>query len=303
MNPKGYIARVLIIAALFLLGDIAIFHVLKAGLDRYYGLNKPAKILCVGHSHTVLGIDADRLEKEIGMPVAKYATAGANTLDRFWMVRQFVEREPSVKAVVYDVDPRLFDSEGLSSASYTLFLPYIDDPAMSEYLWQEATWQEYVVAKLIRSTRFRDQTINIALRGLLGKSENKKHTRMRVGDCQHVIERERERKIRINPESLACFEETIRFLTRKGITVFLVFIPVTDFLNHIDPIGQNAVIRIFRGLSDSDPDVYFLDYNQDYQHRHELFYDLRHLNKEGNEIVTGRLAADLMRLLGPDKAD
>jgi hypothetical protein len=130
-----YIKQVVIIIVLFLIGDFAVFHVLKSGMDRYYGLDKPAQVLCVGYSHTVLGIDAERMEKNLGVPVAKYATSGANALDRMWMVRHYLEKQPSVRVVVYDVDPRLFDTEGLSSASYTLFLPYIDDPAMAARIY------------------------------------------------------------------------------------------------------------------------------------------------------------------------
>lgn len=291
-----HLLRILIVLALFLAGDIAIFHSLKTGLDRYYGLNKPARILCVGHSHIVLGIDAERMEKELGVPVAKYATAGANTLDRLWMVRHFLKKQPSVKTVVYGVDPRLFDAEGLSSASYTLFLPYINDPVMSEYLWRESTWQEYAAARTIRSTRFRDQTLNTSLRGLLSRCERKKTTRIRIEDYQGRIAREKDRKIRVSPESRKCFLETIEFLSRRGINVVLVFIPIIDLLNDTAPIDQAVVIEIFKKLAKKNKNVYFLDYNTDYQHRHELFYDLQHLNREGNEIVTGRLIEDL-RLL------
>lgn len=265
-------------------------------MARYYGLDKPAQILCVGHSHMVLGIDAERLERELGVPVAKYATAGANALDRLWMVRQFVERQPSVKTVIYDVDPRLFDTEGLSSASYTLFLPYMGDPVMSRYLRREATWQEFYSARVIRTTRFRDQTINVALRGLLGRVENKKTSRMRVEDLQGFLEREAARGIRNNPDARGCFLETIDFLTKRGITVVLVYIPVADLLNAVDPEGQEGVLQVFRDVAGKNDKVVFLDYNRDYQHRHEWFYDLRHLNGEGNEIVTGRLIADLKRL-------
>lgn len=291
-NPKLSIIFILI---LFFIGDLTIFHALKSGMDRYYGLNKPAKILCVGHSHTVLGIDAERLEKELGVPVAKYAMAGANTLDRLWMLRQFVGRHPSVKTVLYDVEPRLFDTKGLSSASYTLFLPYIDDPYIARYLRQEATWQEYLSAKVIRTTRFRDQTINIAMRGLLNRVENKKTTLMRIEDLQGALEKEKSRSIRINKDALACFQETIDFLTGNDINVFLVFIPIADLLNAIDPERQEAVIQIFKTAAETDHNVFFLNYNQDYQHRHELFYDLRHLNSDGNDLVTGRLVEDLSR--------
>lgn len=288
-----YIIKAAIIALFFVVGDFGVFYALKAGMDRYYGLNRPARILCVGHSHTVLGIDARRMEKELGVPVAKYATAGANTLDRMWMIRHFLDKQPSVKTVIYDVDSRLFDSEGLSSASYTLFLPYIDDPAMAEYLRQAATWQETVTAKLFHTTRFRDQTINIALRGLLGRVENKKTTRIRIEDYRPRLDKEKAAKIRINPESRRCFLDTIDFLTDRNINVILLHLPTIDLLDEMDPAGQETVLSIFRELADKNSRVRLLDYNRDYRQRHDLFYDLRHLNGKGNKLVTGRLITAL----------
>ena len=297
MPIKNTFLKIILVTILFLGGDLAVSGILKKGMDHYYGMDKDAQILCVGQSHTVLGIDAQQLERELGVPVAKYATAGANTLDRQWMLQHFIEEHPSVKVVVYDVDPRLFDSEGLSSASYTLFLPYIGNRAMSQYLKQQATWQEYYSSLILHSARFRDQTINIALRGLLGKIENKKDSRMRVDDHRNYLEREKDRKIRINPDSLKCFQESIDYLTAKGITVVLAFIPVVDLLNEIDPDGQERVVGIFRQAAAQNKDVYLLNYNRDYQHYHELFYDLRHLNKEGNSLITARLVKDLRPML------
>jgi len=294
---KHILLKALLLLILFVVGDMLVFRTLKAGMDQYYGMDKPAEILCIGHSHTVLGVDAVRMEKELGLPVAKYATAGANTLDRYWMLRQFVESHPSVKIVIYDVDARLFDSEGLSSASYTLFLPYIDDKSIAAYLKEEATWQEFTVSRYIRSARFRDQTINIALRGLLGKSENKKSSTMRVENFASYLEREKERRIRVNPESLQYLKKSIDFLTNRGIKLVLAYIPVSDLLNDIDASGQAAVIDIFKTMAHANPNVIFIDYNQDLQHRHDLFYDLRHLNAKGNELVTDQLINDLKTLL------
>ena len=288
----------LFVLVLFFFGDFAVFYVLKSGMDRYYGLNKAAEILCVGYSHTVLGIDAARMERELGVPVAKYATAGANTLDRLWMVRQFVERQPSVRVVVYDVAPWLFDSEGLSSASYTLFLPYIDDPAMASYLRDQATRQEYWTSKVIRTARFRDQTLNIALRGLTGKIENKKTTRIRIENYRDRLDQEKNRGIRINPDSRQCFMDTMAFLTEQGIQVILIYIPTIDFLNEIDPEKQAEMVNIFKTLAADQKNICFFDYNKDYQHHHELFYDLRHMNGDGNAVVTGRLIGDIKDCFG-----
>lgn len=282
-----------IVGVLFFVFDAVVFHVLKGGMDRYYGLDKAAKIVSVGHSHSVLGIDAQQMEAALGVKVSKYATAGANTLDRWWMVRHFIGRQPDVEVVVYDVDPRLFDSEGLSSASYTLFLPYMDDPVMQKYMKQQAAWQEYYAGRVVRTSRFRDQTLNIALRGLLGKIENKKSSTMRLENYQGFLEREQERKIRINPAAVQCFQDTVQFLTDRGKTVVLVFIPVADLLNAIDPAAQAKVVQMFSDLADTNEKVVFLDYNKDYHTRHELFYDLRHLNADGNALITTRLIHDL----------
>ncbi len=292
---KDIVLKATVFLVLFLAGDLAISSVLKRGMDHYYGMDKEAEILCIGHSHTVLGIDAERLEQELGVPVSKYAIAGANTLDRFWMLSQFVGEHPTVKMVIYDVDSRLFDAEGLSSASYTLFLPYIGNDAISNFIKQEALWQEYYASKILRTARFRDQTINIALRGLSGKIENKKDSRLRIENYTNYIEREKKRRIRLNPASLQRFRDSITYLTKKGIKVFLFFVPVVDVLNTIDPESQDRVIDIFKEMAIENSDVCFLNYNQEYQHNYELFYDLRHLNREGNKLVTDRLIKELQQ--------
>ncbi|MBC2693947.1 MAG: hypothetical protein HF982_01420 [Desulfobacteraceae bacterium] len=94
------------------------------------------------------------------MPVAKYAIAGANIKDRLWMIKHALSLKPTVNLVIYEVDARMFDTEGLSSASYSLFLPFADSAVMSQYLYDEATWQEFYTAKLIKTAGFRDQTLN-----------------------------------------------------------------------------------------------------------------------------------------------
>jgi hypothetical protein len=299
MSNKSIVSNTLLLLIFILIGDLAIFKVLKAGIDIYYGMNKPAEVLCIGNSHIVAGVDTERMEKEMGIPVAKYATSGINTFDRFWMIRQFVESHPSVKVVVYDVDPHIFWPESLSSASYTLLLPYIDDPVISHYIKQEASWQAYYTSCMLRTARFQDHTIVQALRGLIGKINVEQNGRMQVENFHNYLERENlwRGKIRIKPESLEIFQNSIAYMTAKGIKVVLVFIPLVDLLNEIDSVNQERVVTIFQETAIRNKNVFFLDYNRDYQHNHALFYDPGHINKEGNDLITGRLIADLQRLL------
>jgi len=290
------VKKIIILVLVFFVADFGVYKLLKSGIIKYYGLEKKARILCVGHSQTVLGIDAEKLEESLGVPVAKYAIAGANVLDRFWMIKHYLNMNPNVRTVIYGVDARMFDSEGLSSASYTLFLPFINNHVMEQYLRKQATPEEFYTCKFIKTARFRDQTLNIALRGLLNHIENKKVSRVRIEDKESYLERERKHKVRINTKSVECFNKTMRYLSSLGKTVLLVNIPVIDLLNEIDIANQKKAIKIFQAAAKRYKGVYFLDYNQDYEHDHQLFFDLRHLNEQGNLKVTNRLIQDLRRI-------
>lgn len=290
---KSFIFKVGFFLVLFFLLDAGIYYVLKKGMIKYYGLDKDVQILCVGHSHMVLGIDAERVERELGKLTAKYAIAGANIKDRLWMIKHALSLKPTVNLVIYEVDARMFDTEGLSSASYSLFLPFVDSAVMSQYLYDEATWQEFYTAKLIKTDRFRDQTLNIALRGLLNRSENKKTSMIRVEQYKGYLEREWQRKIRISPEAVACLRDTLNMLTARSIKVVLIYIPVIDLLNDPEREQHDQVIRIIEEMVKDKEQACFVNYNADYEARHDLFFDPRHLNEKGKQVVTSRLIEDL----------
>jgi len=289
--------KAFVFVCLFFIMDTAIYEVLKHGIVKYYGLDKSAQIVCVGHSHMVLGIDSERLEKELGVQVAKYAIAGANAFDRFWMIKHYVHINPHVQTVVYDVDARLFDSHGLSSASYTLFLPFLDDGVMSQYLRQQTSWQEYCTSRIIKSARFRDQTLNIALRGLFGRTETIKTSQLQPERYHGYIEKERKRKVRIHKQTVDFFHDTLKYVSSRGVNVILLFVPVVDLLNEIDTTNQRKALQIFYQAAETNPNVYFLNYRDDFQHDYSLFFDPRHLNDKGKQAITKRLIDDLQTIV------
>lgn len=263
----------------------------------YYGLNEQAKILAIGHSQTVLGIDSNILESRLGYSVAKYAIAGANVLDRYWMIKHYMELNPHVEIIIYGVDARLFDSEGLSSASYTLFLPFMDNKIMAEYLRSQASNEEYFVSKFIRTARFRDQTLNISLRGLLDKSENEKTGRVRIQNYKSYLEKEKVQKVRITPESIKCFRTTMKYLAERKIKVFLVNIPVIDLLNQIDEPNQEKALQIFFDIHEQYKNIHFFNYSPEFEKKHHLFFDLRHLNETGKRVLTNKFSLDMINIL------
>lgn len=298
-NKKSFFYKAILIAGFFFVCDYFLFQVLYSGIVHYFNFDKKAEILCIGHSHTVLGIDERQLEERSHRAVTKYAIAGANCLDRYWMIKHYLSMDPDVSVVVYDVDPRIFDSEGLSSASYTLFLPFIDNPVMAEYLRESATWQEFYSSKFIRTSRFRDQSLMTALRGLLGRKDSSDTRQLRIQDHEAYLEKEQKRKVLINQESVEIFLKTIQELTRQDIQVVLLYIPVTDVMNQIDPPKQQEVRNFFEFIANENTKVFYWDYNQENEHRYDFFRDLRHLNDAGKKQVTNTLAEDLTRLLPP----
>src|SRR4030095_15251609 len=54
---KRFVSKAMLLLVLFLALDRVAGSILLRGLERYYGMDVPAQVLCVGHSHTVLGID------------------------------------------------------------------------------------------------------------------------------------------------------------------------------------------------------------------------------------------------------
>lgn len=292
LNNLKTLLRILFTIILFIIVDLLIFNTLFAGMQKYYGLDKKSKFLCVGHSHTVLGIDSVRMEKQLNQPVSKYALAGANTLDRYYMIRHYLSINPDVETIIYDVDTRLFDSEGLSSASYTLFFPFIENSEMRDYLKKQASLEEFFVSRYIKTARFRDQTLNISLRGLLNKIESKKTTKVNLNNYKQSLEGESNNRVKINSYSIDYLNKTIEYLLSKGKRIILINIPVIDLLNKIDVENQKKVKEIFLSLA-KKKNVYFFDYADEYADRHDLFFDLRHLNEQGKQLITDRLIKDL----------
>jgi hypothetical protein len=297
LNNRKLLKWMFISGLIFVALDFLIFHFLYQGLVRYYGLERSAGVLCIGHSHTVLGIDAQVLEQGLGRGVIKYAVAGANLKDRLWMIKHALSLHPEIKTIVFDVDARLFDSGGLSSASYNLFLPFIGDPVMAEYLISEAPRQEYVVAKLIRASRFRDQTLNMAIKGILGRPERKKTGSINLDQYKGYLEREAKRTIRVDDNALKQFHEIVDLVSSRGISLVLIYIPVIDRLNDQDRAMHDRVVRIYEQVARNQPLVSFLNYNLNLEHDHSLFYDPRHLNEKGNGLITKRLQQDLAPIL------
>lgn len=284
-----YIKGLIIIIVLFFACDFAIERFMKHGVDEMYGLNQHADVLLVGHSHLMLATDKQQMEDDLGVKVSKYTREGVNVSDRKIMIQQFLDSGygDSLKIVLYGVDLCTFTGEGLSANSYKLFYPFIDDEKIGNYIRKQGGVKDYWMHKLIRTTRYNDDTFkNSTLRGWLHNWNNYKNGTINIEAYRKTLQSGNERHIQMNSELIAEFKETIEMLTKHGITVALVNTPTLDLLNNFEPEEYKMIVNWFQVYANEEPLVEYWDFNPDYSSRHELFYDRIHLNVQGQKVIS-----------------
>lgn len=296
---KRFLFKLSVFAVLIFLLDRGIASLLRTGLDNFYGLNKRAGVLCVGHSQIMLGIDGARLEKGLGIPVARYATNGADVFDRLAMIKHYFFLHPdTVKIVVYDVGDHLFNRSGLSVNSYKLHYPYMDSPAISAHLIASAgSREEYAARRMIKLLRFNSATLNMALRGIMHHCENIKTGRADIQALRKDIGSDRILPIAIDADMVKAFDETVRFVRAHKAIFVILCLPRVDLINNTDKERHEEVMKIFSFYAKEDKGVVFLDYNPEFSGRYELFSDMQHMNREGQRLVTDKTIGDLSRML------
>lgn len=297
------IKGLLLIVALFFLCDFVVERVMKHGVDEMYGLNQYADVLLVGHSHLMLATDKQQMERDLGMKVSKYTREGVNVSDRKMMIQQYLDSgyADSLKVVLYGVDLCTFTGEGLSANSYKLFYPFMDDKKIGEYIYEQGGAQDYWMHKLVRVTRFSDDALkNAALRGWLHNWSNYKSGTIDVEAYKKVLENGGERHIQMNPELIEEFKETMDMLTSLGVRIILVNTPTLDLLNSYEPDKYQMMVGWFQQYADEQPLVEYWDFNPEYSHRHELFYDRIHLNVQGQQVISPLIAERVERLMFND---
>lgn len=275
----------------FFLTDALCAIFLRQGLDNYFGLNRHAKILLIGHSHLMLAADKSMLEDELHCSIAKYCREGVNVYDRKRMIEHFLSLSgnDSLKVVLYGVDQFMFNPTGLSENSYKLFYPFMDNEKMDEYIRMNTTKTDYLLHKIIRLSRYSDAMINSSLRGWKNDWNNYKIGQIDIAGLEEDGRNGTFRKIEVDPEMKEVFEETLRLLTAKGIYVVLVNTPIVKQLNEFQPSIYQSLISYFHSLAEQSDHIAYWDLNPKFSDNYPIFYDYIHLNRTGQKIITQEL--------------
>lgn len=295
---KRRILSVLLFLSAFICIDRGMGSIINTGLERYFGLNQHSEILLIGHSHLMLAVDKEALERGTGKKVSKYCREGVNVADRYEMVKQYLSSpySDSLKVVLYGVDQFMFTGEGLSQNSYKLFYPFMENKDIDRYIKQSTDSYDYWLHKSICTTRYSDALLNSAIRGWRKDWSNYKEGTLNVASLKNQIAKRTQRQIYFEASLIETFEATLEMLTRKNIKVVLVNTPIARILNEYEPEAYRKIIRYFEDKTTSSSLIYYWDMNPEYADKYEIFFDPIHLNPTGQEITTNRLIKNIMNL-------
>jgi hypothetical protein len=286
---KKNLLRIGLFLVLVIVIDYLVSVLLLKGIEMNYGLNSDADILLNGHSHLMLALDKQLLEKQSGLKVAKYTREGVNISDRFVMIKHYFTtctKKPAI--VVLGIDPWLFSADGLSKNSYLLFLPFMDKSEVREFIKKSVTKKfDYLMPKWIRSSRYNSTLLNASIRGYLKNWDNFKLGVIDTVRLKNEIDNGRYRTIAFNHQLMDDFSNTLHFLNEKNVKVILLNTPVYK------PIISVQIDQYMRSLQTIDsitkvacPKARIVDLAPNFSDKRSLFFDQIHLNPEGQKVIT-----------------
>ena len=88
-------------------------------------------------------------------------------------------------------------------------------------------------------------------------------------------------------DNIRVLEETLSLLRENNINVILLNLPTIDKLTTIQKEDFNNTFRIFKNLTNDQ--VEFIDFQEPWSHRYDLFFDPIHLNPKGQSLITEKL--------------
>lgn len=273
-------------------------QILKHGLNQGMGLNEHSKILIVGHSHLMMGLDKSILEDSLGCKVTKHTRSGVGMTERKLMTQMFLDSpfSDSLIVVVIGVDPFSFNGEGLSENCHTLFYPWINEPNVGNYIKEATDPANYYVHKLFRLSRYNDDLIKQSIRGWKHDDRNYKVS-IFTDSLFEASKTKWARPITFNKHLMKELEQTITFCINRKLHIILLQTPILKVLTDMHPIEYKEITKYYQQLDSASNYVHFINYSPYYDEDYNIFFDPIHLNINGQKIVTERFIKDISYLL------
>lgn len=279
-----WLKRLIVFTVLFFLIDFGIAAGLLTGLNKYFGLNSNAKILVNGSSMSLAGFNKAKIETATNKSVAFYSRNGVSLEDRKTMLEHYFNTTTQkTDIVVLEVNPLLFSKRFTAANVYMLFLPFMDDPAIDQFIKSKTTFKDYCVRKLIRTSRYNLDLFSLSIKGYLGIYENKKTQVLDDKALNGLKSKVNTVPVEFNNDKVALFKRTIALVENHSKKIILVNMPIFDSKMKTFKNDEYQVFLSFiKEFTTSHPNILFLDLNQpEITANPNLFSDPLHVNVEG----------------------
>jgi hypothetical protein len=264
-------------------------------------------VLILGDSHTMNSVDA-RL-----IPGAyNYSSNGESYLQTWYKLSWIIDRgEPVVQAVVLPLDLHSFSSFRTGRIEDPLYWQrYIDWIDLTQRLGLAQGLRFCVESFLfpwagcmapsdiefdVLAGRRPVQDLSMGFRPVSDVRFSESVEEERAADARKRAVRHFEGSDPLDGRLLHCFSDILDLCSDSGVTVIVVSYPVTEEYEVAAAgyVTRNELMAEFRKAAGDYTDVHYLDYSMIFGDEDENFRNSDHLNAQGAEIFTRRLAADL----------
>jgi hypothetical protein len=287
-----WLKRFIVFIVLFFLIDFLISSLLLTGLNKYFGLNSNAKILVNGSSLAMAGFNRTKIESVTNKSVAFYSRNGVTLEDRKLMLEHYFNttiQKPDI--VVFEVNPLLFSKRSTAANVYMLFLPFMDDPAINEFIKNKTTFKDYFIRKFIKTSRFNLDLFSLSLNGYFGMYENKKTQVLDEKSLKGLKKRFNSVTVEFDMDKVELFKRTIAFAKSNSNKIILVNMPIFESkMQTFKNEEYQVFISFIKKYSRSHQNILFLDLNKSVKTSNPNFFsDPLHLNFQGQFEATKSL--------------
>ena len=292
MGKQTWLKRALIFIFLFFISDLLISEALLIGLNRYFGLQSNAEILINGSSMSMAGFNKTNIEKATQRSVSFYSRNGVSLDDRTAMLKHYFHTtSKKTELVILEVNPLLFSKRFTAANVYVLFLPFMDDPSINQFVRSKTSNLDYLIRRIIRTSRYNLDLFSLSLKGYMGVYDNKKNQILDSNALLDLKNKVNTVPVEFNDDKIILFKNFIKIAAANSKKIILVNMPIYNVkMKTFKNEEYNDYISFMKQLSASQNDVLFLDLNQDQiTSNPNLFSDPLHVNNQGQIKVTDAL--------------
>jgi hypothetical protein len=292
MRLNSWFRKVFLFGFFFFLIDYGISELLLEGLYKHSGLNSNAEILINGSSMSLAGFNKNNIESSTHKSVAFYSRNGVSLEDRSIMLKHYFSiQNQKTKLTILEINPLLFSKRFTAANVYVLFLPFMDDNAINNFIKDKTSKDVFLLHKFIRTTRYNSDLVSVAIKGYLGIYENKKNQVLDTNSLNRLKKIENSVPVEFNIEKVAIFKKLIAQTQLNSANIILVNMPIYENkMKTFRKKDYDVFISFIKKFSEGNKNILFLDLNQAEITSHaDFFSDPLHLNYQGQKKATSLL--------------